>query len=213
MRADPTDIAAAAFAGLPAQAGRGRGVLATERDGLGIAAIASRRGQAARMAELFHARLGVAPPSAPRRACLGEVTIAGIGPQRWLATREGAGNAFAASLQSLLAPCASVADQSDAYAILRLSGPKVRATLAKLIPLDVHPRSFEVNDVAQTLCGYVSVILWRLEDTPQRDPAFEIWVGRSLAGSLHQAVCHAAAEFGFVRVPAPAAARDGSPAA
>ena len=56
-----------------------------------------------------------------------------------------------------------------------------------------------MNDVAQTVCGYVNVTLWRLEDTARSDPVFEIWAGRSLAVSLHQAICHGAAEFGFVR--------------
>jgi len=199
MRADPTVIETSAFAGLPTALGRGGGVLATERHGLAIARIAARRGQSARLAELFRASFGVEPPSGPRRASRGEVAIAGSGPQTWLATRDGAGNGFAESLRRLLEDCASVSDQSDAYAILRLTGPKVRDTLAKLIPIDTHPRSFHVNNVAPTICGYVNVTLWRLEDTAQSDPVFEIWVGRSLAVSLHQAISHGAAEFGFVR--------------
>jgi methylglutamate dehydrogenase subunit D len=199
MRADPTAIETSAFAGLPTAIGSGRGVLAMERDGVGIARMAARRGQSARLAELFRASFGVEPPNVPRRASRGDVGISGIGPQTWLATRDDAGNAFAQSLQSLLGDCASVCDQSDAYVILRLAGPKVRETLAKLIPIDIHPRSFHVSDVAQTMCGYVNVTLWRLEDTAQREPAFEVWAGRSLAVSLHQVISHSAAEFGFVR--------------
>jgi heterotetrameric sarcosine oxidase gamma subunit len=198
VRADPTDIAVSAFAGLPARVGSGEGVLAIGREGLGIARIVARRGEEGRLAELTHARLGVVPANAPRRVCLGEVAIAGIAPGTWLATREHAGNAFAVSLQSLLAPCASVCDQSDAYAILRLGGPQVRAALSKLVPIDLHPRSFEVNQVAQTLCGYLSVTLWRLEDDALRAPTFEIWTARSLAVSLHEALSSSAAEFGFV---------------
>lgn len=198
MGADPMAIETSAFAGLPTVVGSGRGVIATERAGLGIVRIAARSGQAAKMSELLRAQFGIEPPNGPRRACRGDVGICGIAPGAWLATREGAGNAFAESLQSLLGEYASVADQSDAYAILRLTGPKVRETLAKLIPVDIHPRSFEVNDVAQTVCGYMNVVLWRLEDTAQREPAFEVWVGRSLAASLHRAISHSAAEFGFV---------------
>lgn len=199
MRADPASIVVSPFAGLPTEAGRGRGVIATERDGLGIARIAARRGEAARVAELFHATFGVEPPDAPRSATRGDVAICGISPNTWIATREGAANAFAESLRSLLGHCASIADQSDAYVILRLAGPRLRETLAKLVPIDVHPRSFRVGDVAQTVCGYVSVMLWRLEDTPQGDPAFDVWAGRSLALSLHHAIAQGAAEFGFVR--------------
>ncbi|HEX4268679.1 MAG TPA: sarcosine oxidase subunit gamma family protein [Steroidobacteraceae bacterium] len=199
MHADPTIIEASAFAGLPAAVGSGGGVIATERHGLGVARLAARRGQSARLTELFRASLGAELPSGPRRTSLGDVGVAGVGPETWLATRDGAGNAFAESLRRLLGDCAAVSDQSDAYVILRLTGPKVRDMLAKLVPIDVHPRGFQVNDVAQTVCGYVNVTLWRLEDSAQSDPAFEIWAGRSLAVSLHQAICHGAAEFGFVR--------------
>ncbi|HEX8757437.1 MAG TPA: sarcosine oxidase subunit gamma family protein [Steroidobacteraceae bacterium] len=198
MCADPMVIENSAFAGLPTVAGSGRGVIATERDRLGIARIAARSGQAARAAELLRGQFGIEPPDGPRRASRGDVGIGGIAPQTWLATCEGAANAFAESLRSLLGGCASVADQSDACAILRLTGPKVRATLAKLVPIDLHPRSFEVSDVAQTVCGYMNVTLWRLEETSQGDPAFEVWVGRSLAASLYRALSHSAAEFGFV---------------
>lgn len=199
-------IESSAFAGLPAAVGSGRGVIATERDGLGIARIAARRGQGAKVLELCRARFGIEPPNGSRRASLGDVGIAGIGPQIWLATRRNAGNAFADSLRSLLGDCASVADQSDAYVILRLAGPKVRAALAKLIPIDIHPRSFQAGDLAQTVCGYVNVMLWRLADTARSGAAFEVWAGRSLAVSLHRAISHAAAEFGFVLEPAGGAA-------
>jgi sarcosine oxidase subunit gamma len=202
MRADLPDIETSAFAGLPAAVGRGRGVIATEREERGIARVEAPRGQVAKIGELFHAQFGVEPPSVPRRACLGDVAVGGIGPNTWIAIHESAGNAFAASLQSLLGHCASIADQSDAYVILRLAGPKVRETLTKLVPIDVHPRSFRVSDIAQTVCGYVGVMLWRLEDAADGGPAFEIWAGRSLAVSLHQAISHSAAEFGFVRQPA-----------
>jgi methylglutamate dehydrogenase subunit D len=198
MHVDSTVIETSSFAGLPTAAGSGGGVLATERDGLGIARIAMRTGQGARLAELFRASFRVEPPHGPRRVSHGDVAVAGVAPETWLATRDGAGNDFAQSLRQSLGDCASVSDQSDAYAILRLTGPRVRAALAKLTPIDIHPRSFHVNSVAQTLCGYVNVTLWRLEDS-QGDPVFEIWVGRSLAVSLYQAISHGAAEFGFVR--------------
>jgi methylglutamate dehydrogenase subunit D len=178
--------------------GSGRGVIATECAGRGIARIAARSGQATRVSELLRAQFGIEPPTGPRRASVGDVGIAGVAPGAWLATREGAGNAFAESLRALLGDCASVTDQSDGYVILRLTGPRVRATLAKLIPIDIHPRSFKVSDVAQTVCGYVNVTLWRLEDTARHDAAFEVWAGRSLAVSLHRAISHSAAEFGFM---------------
>lgn len=175
------------------------GVIATGRDGLGIARIEPGRGKAAEVAALLHAKLGITPPNGPRSVSHGDVTIGGIGPNTWIAVHESAGNSFADSLEPLLGDLAAVADQSDAHVIFRLTGPRVRETLAKLVPIDVHPRNFRANDIAQTVCGYMGVTLWRLEDSMQGEPTFEIWVGRSLAASLEQAIGHSAAEFGFVR--------------
>lgn len=199
MSADPTGVTTSVFAGLAPTVGSGGGVTATERDGLGIARIQARRSQAARVAELLRAQFGLEPPNEPRRVNRADVAVAGVGPAAWLATHDNMDNDFAPSLRSLLGDSAAVTDQSDGYVILRLTGPRVRATLAKLVPIDIHPRSFRVNDVAQTACGYVNVTLWRLEDTASSDAAFEIWTGRSFAVSLHEAISHAAAEFGYVR--------------
>jgi methylglutamate dehydrogenase subunit D len=199
MHADATVIETSSFAGLPAAVGSGNGVIAAERSGLGIARIVARKEQRARLAELFRSGFGMELPHGPRRVSHEDVGIAGLGPETWLATCNGAGNGFAESLRQALGDCASVSDQSDAYAILRLTGPRVRAALSKLTPIDIHPRNFPVNSVAQTICGYVNVTLWRLEDTARGDPVFEIWVAGSLAASLHHAIARCAAEFGFVR--------------
>lgn len=201
MGADAANDTSSAFAELPQQVGRGGGVVAMELNGRGIARLTARRGKATEWVELFRAHFGLEPPNACRRVSLPDVAIAAVSPDSWLATRESAGNAFANSLRSLLGDRASVFDLSDAYLILRLAGPRVRETLAKLVAVDVHARSFQPGDVAQTVCGYMNVTLWRLEDTAQDGPAFEIWVGRSFARSLHQAISHAAAEFGFVLEP------------
>ncbi|HEX5461941.1 MAG TPA: sarcosine oxidase subunit gamma family protein [Steroidobacteraceae bacterium] len=199
MHTDPTSLAQSAYAGLPAAAGHGSGVVATERDGLGIARIETRGGQTAAVVELLRGKLGIVPPNASRYVRCGDVAIGGLGPNTWIAVHESAGYSFAESLQALIGHGASVVDQSDAYAVLRLAGPKVRETLAKLVPIDVHPRTFHAGAIAQTVCGYLGVMLWRLEDGAQGDPAFEIWGGRSFAASLHEAIRHSAAEFGYAR--------------
>lgn len=192
-----------AFAGLPATKGSGGGLIATERE-LGIARVTARSRQRALLERLFHERYGIALPSGPRRACRRDVAAAGVAPESWMVTCESAGNDFAASLRSACGAHASIVDLSDACAVLRLAGPCVRATLAKLLALDLHERRFAPGDVAQTVAAHMSVTLWRLEQA-QRGPAmFEICVGRSLAHELYGAIRDSAAEFGFEFEPAPA---------
>ena len=90
--------------------------------------------------------------------------------------------------ESSLGPIATISDQTDAYVVLTLTGPKLRETLAKLIPIDLHPRSFQPGDAAQTLAHHISVILWRLEDV-EGLPVFELAVPRSYSSSLCESLC------------------------
>ena len=73
----------------------------------------------------------------------------------------------------------------------------MRDALAKLIPIDVHPRAFEVGDVASTVASHIGVTLWRVADQPDAAPVFEIIMFRSLARSFWHALTEAAAEYGF----------------
>jgi sarcosine oxidase subunit gamma len=174
-----------------------RGVVAAERDGLGIATVLARAGQIATLERRCREDFGIDLPREPRRAVSNDLSIAGTGPEAWLAIRERGGNAFASSLASALDGCASVSDQSDSYAVLRLNGPKVRQTLAKLVPIDVHDRAFPVGAVAGTVAAHMGALLWRLDDE-EGTAVFELAVFRSMAGSLWHALASCAAEFGLV---------------
>ena len=190
-----------AFAGLPTAAGTGGGVAAAEREGLGIAHVTARNGRSAALGQAIQERFHVALPDGPWRSCGGDVAVAGIGPERWLLTCEHGGNAFATGLRATLERHASMVDLSDAYVVLRLTGPRLRQALAKLVPIDLHERSFKAGDVAQTVAGHMAVMLWRLEDS-RGEAVFELAAGRSYAHSLHRAIRDSAAEFGFVLEPA-----------
>lgn len=199
---DPAYDPVSGFAGLPTVAGTGSGVVATEREGLGIAHVTARNARTAALGQVIRERYRLDLPDGPRRVCNGEVAVAGIGPGSWLLTCENAGNAFAAGLREPLENHAAVVDLSDAYVVLRLTGPRLRETLAKLVPIDLHARSFKAGDVAQTVAEHMSVVLWRLEDSAPGEAAFELAAGRSYAHSLYRSVRDSAAEFGFSLEPA-----------
>jgi sarcosine oxidase subunit gamma len=112
-----------------------------------------------------------------------------------LAIAERGGNEFAATLMRDLDGVASVADQSDGYVLIRLSGDRVRDALAKLIPIDVHPRAFAVGDAASTVAALIGVTLWRLADESNA-PVFEVVLFRSLARSFWHALAEAGAQYG-----------------
>jgi methylglutamate dehydrogenase subunit D len=188
----------APFLGLPFSSAGGRGVLAVDRDGLGIAAVLARKGHLGALTARVRERFGIELPRGPQRVTAGDVAFAGVGPESWLVTSEIDTHRFAASLTEGLTAVAAVADQSSGYAVLRLSGPKLRDALAKMMPIDLHPRSFRVGDVVGTIASHVGATLWRLEDATEGSPVFEVAIYRSFAASFWHGLAESAAEFGFV---------------
>lgn len=169
------------------------GIVVTRLEGFGLASVIAAPGGSAALSRIFEARLGLALPTAPRIVRAAAHDTVWAGPDQWLlraASRDG----FAALLDELSAH-AAVSDQSDARAMLKLAGRRVRDVLAKGVMLDLHPAAFAVGDVALTNVAYVGVHLWRLEDTSE-GPAFEITVPRSMAGSFWSWFVASASEFG-----------------
>ena len=187
----------APFSGLGLSAGTGTGIVATDRDGLGLATVSVRNGQGPALSRRVEERFGLLLPDGPRRAAAGGISFAGTGPGVWLAAQESGGNEFAAALEAEIGAVAAVTDQSDGCAVLRLAGPKLRAALAKIVPLDVHASTFKPGDVASTVAWHMGVTLWRLEDASDGSPVFEFAVFRSLAAGFWHALALSAAEFGL----------------
>ena len=185
------------FATAPQCVGSGRGVVAIERGELAIAHLAARTAQMPALRARVREHFGIELPDTARRVAARGVAAAGIAPQRWLMLAEEAGEDFVPDLLARLEPLATVVELTDAYAVLRLGGADLRASLAKLLPIDLHAAQFRPGDVAQTVLEHMPVTLWRLEDAPVGQPVIELAVGRSFAGSLYEAVRDSAAEFGF----------------
>jgi methylglutamate dehydrogenase subunit D len=185
-------IAKPAFGGLLAPPGSVQaGVFVEEVLDLQLATVIARAGLdplAARIRDTY----GIDLQSGPRRHATERLTVLGTGPRTWLALRQG-GEPLAPELSRLLGENAAVTDQSDGYAVLRLSGPRIRATFEKGLAVDLHPRAFGTGDVAVTTCAHIGVIVWQTDEAP----TYELAVFRSYAGSLWHWLAESAAEFGL----------------
>jgi methylglutamate dehydrogenase subunit D len=177
------------------------GVVARERESLGLATVLVRKGCDDALAQRVRQRFQIELPRRPERRAAKDVAFIATGPGAWLATHEHAGNQFALMLSEGLRDLAAVADQTDGYVVLRLSGPRVRDALVKLVPIDLHPRAFAVNDAVATLVAHMGITLWRLEDDAAGSAVFELAVFRSLAASLWHALEESATEFGLGKTP------------
>ena len=175
------------------------GVTVSIRDDLGSATIMVRRGADEQLKQRVKTAYGVDLVPGPRRNASGSIAFLGVGPATWLATQDGGDNAFSASLKQAVGDAASVTDQTDGYVIHRVSGPRIGQALAKGFPIDLHNRAFAPGAVAVTAVSHLGAIIWRLDDSADGAPVFEIAVFRSLADSFRRWLEDSTAEFGLAR--------------
>lgn len=81
--------------------------------------------------------------------------------------------------QVALADHAALADQSDAWAAVRIAGEDVEAVLARLVPVDLRRGVFKRGHTARTVLGHMMVSVTRVGDD-----AFMILAFRSMAETL-----------------------------
>lgn len=179
---------------LPARSGpegAEAGVVAAPRESLGLATAMALCGQACALRAKLRALYDLEVPTRPAIARGRDLELAWTGPEQWLAVS--ADRAVAGRLAGELEGLAAVSDQSDARAVLRLSGPKAREALAKGCPLDLHPRAFRPGDTALTAIAHVGVQLWQVDDAP----TFDLLVARSMAASFWRWLFASSREFGL----------------
>jgi heterotetrameric sarcosine oxidase gamma subunit len=164
------------------------------RAGLTLATVMARKGRAADLARRVRDRIAIELPTRPRRVEAGAVAFAWAGPGRWLATAPEEAE-FVARLQAELSDLCAVSPQSDGRTVIAISGPAARATLAKLLPIDLHARAFAPGDTALTAAGQIGLQIWQRDAPADHGPAYELVVFRSYAAAMWQRLTDAAAEF------------------
>lgn len=70
-----------------------------------------------------------------------------------------AGGKPTAPLSTALGDTAYLTDQSDSWAALRIEGPRSRAALERICPLDLAPGNFPPGTVARTVMEHLGVIM------------------------------------------------------
>jgi sarcosine oxidase subunit gamma len=168
------------------------GVRLTEVCDLALATIIARHGCAPALATHVREQFGVELPFGPRRIEERDIAFTWSGINQWLVCGEGTASELLSRLRELDL-FAAISDHSDAWAIVRLAGPRARQTLAKGLAIDLHPRSFKVGDCALTMIGHIRAHIWQVDGVP----TYDIAVFRSLGESFVHWLTDAAAEFGY----------------
>jgi heterotetrameric sarcosine oxidase gamma subunit len=150
------------------------------------------RGPIDEFARRLKEALGIELATGSKTSSDGSLILIATGPRAWLAVRDGGDNLVNALRQSL-GETAAITDQSSGYAVLRISGPKARATFEKGLGVDLHPRAFQPGNAASTSCAHLNVVIWQIDSAPTYDVA----VPRSFAGAFCHWLSDSAAEFGL----------------
>jgi len=140
--------------------------------------------------------LGVAPPLRPNTlastpaGAADAVTVIWMAPDEWhVQTPPEQRDGKMVRLRTALAgQFAAVTDISDGLTVVVLDAPFAADLLSRGCPLDLHPAVFPVGACAQSVFGKTGVLMVR--ESAER---FAIFVRRSFAGYLYQALQHAAA--------------------
>jgi heterotetrameric sarcosine oxidase gamma subunit len=170
------------------------GVTLAWRPQVSLACVMARKGHRDAVAQTVRAAFGLTLPVSPRYVTDGSTAFVWAGPGHWLALADNDDAlTFEARLRDRLPNCASICGQSDGRCIIRISGPNARDALAKVVPIDLHPREFGPGHAAVTLAGHIGIHLWQTDAVP----SYDIAVFRSLATALWQGLVDASLEFGL----------------
>jgi heterotetrameric sarcosine oxidase gamma subunit len=168
------------------------GVTIAERRGVALASVCARRNQVGELIARVRDSFGLV--LSDRRECLlaDPISLLWAGAGQWLAMAAAEdGAALERRLRAALGDLASVSDQSDARAIIRVAGARARDVLAKGVPIDLHARAFQTGEAAMTTVAHIGVHIWQVDETP----TYEFIAPRSFAMSFWEWLTASAAEF------------------
>jgi sarcosine oxidase subunit gamma len=186
-----------AIAGRHGAATQKPGVVLSEVRDFDLVLILAQRGKWAATAKAIKAHFGVAAPTAPKAVAGKETTIIWSGADQVMAlsSRKDATPPLD-RLNQAFEGIASLSDQSDGRALIRISGPDATKALAKISSLDFHDSIFPVGAAATTSIDHTTVNLWRSSDGADGFPVFNLLVFSSFADSLWHTVLDSSAEYG-----------------
>jgi heterotetrameric sarcosine oxidase gamma subunit len=199
---EPAPLSPLAAVAVPGRYGHATGatppVSLKERRGLKLCVIAALGEQGSIVAETVRKLTGLELPSGPKRVVAKGLALIGTAPGQWLAIAEDADSRQMLDvLAKQLAGHAAITEQSDSKAVIRISGTRARAVLAKGCSLDLHPRVFKPGDAATTPIALIDCQLWQIDDAPSYDLA----VPSSFAESFWSWLTASAAEYGYAVEP------------
>lgn len=151
----------------------------------------ARRGKGAALNQALKTRFGTATAGKPKAVTADEATLVWTAPDQYFVLTPDRGSSLLEQIEEALSDSASVSEQSDSRAWIRISGKRSRDALAKMIAIDLHPSVFRNGDAAATPMSHIPVHLWR-----SQGDVFNILVPSGFAVALWRSILDHSAEYG-----------------
>lgn len=139
------------------------GVALAEISDRAIVSIATPRQGETRLAEALTAAFGVGYPSPGKSNASSHRNsrLLGLGADQLFAVFDHPGPFPEKAIASDLGDAAYFVDQSDAWVVVSISGPRAREALERICPIDLDPGVFTEGSVASTVMEHLSAIICR----------------------------------------------------
>lgn len=170
------------------------GLNMSEQTGFELVQVMARRGQRDATGQACLNAYGKTQPATPQAIAADGATLVWSGPDQFLVLSPR--GAALDKARMAFAGVASLSEQSDARALLRIAGPRARDMLAKICSLDLHPAAFPVGAAATTFIDHTAVNLWRAADA-DGEPVFHLLIFGTFAESLWHMLLDSGAEYGI----------------
>lgn len=169
------------------------GVTLSVRHPMSIVTVIARKDKAEALSKAIAAVYEFPLPGVGESATGNGLALHWCGAEQYFAIAEGKAEAeLYRELKSRLEGLASCSDQSHGRIIIRVSGPKARALLAKGTPIDLHPSAFGPGKSAMTQMAHVGVHL-----TQTAEETFELSVFRGFSENFWEWLTEQAEEYGY----------------
>ncbi len=152
---------------------------------LSLVSIAVAKDQRAALQDAMQQHFGLAMPTIGRSCAThpGNSRLLGIQKDQFLYMSDRTDDNTVTTVSRQLQGLSYCTDQSDSWAVLRLSGSECRRTLARMCMIDLDEASFPVDSVARTTIEHMAVII--IADT---DSSYVLLTPRSSAASFVHAL-------------------------
>jgi len=139
------------------------GIALSEVTGLGLVAVAPSQGEERALEAALNAGYGLDWPATGQSVTGGDVRLLGMARDQAFLMFPHDGFGAVSAAHEKLGAAGWLTDQSDSWAMLRVSGADVRAALERICMLDLHPDAFGAGMVQRTTMDHLAVIILREE--------------------------------------------------